>query len=166
MAFAIEKDQNIHLIDELEYGFHSLSWPIERHDDNIIRLEAEGHWSVYDLGIIWFKEENCLHVSCRPQLGFSLEDRDFKDNTEMMMLINNDLLYGHFDCSPFDQTPTYRLGMIIGQNTLQMDLVVDVIERAITLYEEYYPAFHLYKTQNMTAKKALEAAMIAVQGIA
>lgn len=166
MALAIDKQFNTNIIDELEYGFHELSWPIERHDDNIIVLEAEGHWSVYDLGIVWFREDNCLHVSCRPQLGFSLEERAFNDNTEMMMRINNDLLYGHFDCCPDDQTPTYRLGMIVGQQSIGMDMIVDIIERAITLYEEYYPAFHLYKTKQMSPENALKAAMITVDGMA
>lgn len=125
----------IHPVDVIEQLADGHGWLFERGGRDEITASITGSAVEYQLAFSWLEEHETLHLSCAFQVHIAPQRA--AELTRLLALVNEKLLFGHFDC--WQQT-----GQIIYRQTLLLSGGLHPTEAQI-------------KTLLMTALDACEA---------
>ena len=143
------------LLSNQELPFHRMS-PLE------LVTEVDGRWGSYRLQYYWQEEIAVLHFSVIFDLNMEEVDRD--EIHELLALLNERMILGHFEMFPPENCPAFRYSTLLPNDQGQMlELIEDAMEISLDECERCYPAFQYLQSGE---KSALEAASIAVMDTA
>lgn len=137
-------------------------WAYQRMSPYELAAEVDGRWGIYRLQFYWQAEESIFHLSCF--LDIKIPDKSLPQVYELLSLVNERLLVGHFELFSDERLPAYRYSFMLAPGSLfQPDLLEQAIVNALEETDRFYPAF---QTLLAGDKNALEAASIASLDIA
>lgn len=154
-------DSQTHLLNPLEIVedvILSQDWAYQRLSPYEILAEIEGRWGEYRLQFFWQDEVNILHFTCLMDLPVNMNHA--REMYELLALINERLLLGHFEVFPEEGVPAFRYSFIVsGPRAFHNDLLEEAIDLALNECERFFPAFQFVMSGE---KKAREAASVAI----
>lgn len=143
-------------------------WSYQRISAVEIAAEVEARWGIYRLQFYWQEEFDIFHVSCL--MDMRVEEQDSAQFYELLALLNERVLMGHFELFTPERIPAYRHSFIIpaSQNVQGQNPQAELIEHAAALALEetdrFYPAFQLVIAGEKTAKEAASITILDTAG--
>ena len=109
--------------------------------------------------------------SCRALVALSWRSRSARAElswssvAELLALINEKMLIGHFDLWSGDSLPVFRQSILLrGMPGASVEQLEDLVHIAHTECERYYPAFQFVIWGGKTPAEAITAAMLETMG--
>lgn len=156
-------EELINPLDTLECVAASHDWTVDRSGEDEINILIPGSWTDLHLCINWRDDLEGLHLAC----GFDLKVPASRQEevARLIALINEQLLFGHFDLWKNEGTLIFRNGLLL---TGGVEVTEQQCEALITLAlescERFYPAFQFVIWAGQSATAALEACLLETQG--
>jgi hypothetical protein len=144
-------------IDVLEELVGANDWSFSRHSDSELMFEVSGHWSGYQMYVLWQHDLAALFFSC--QLELRVPEAKRSQVFELLAAVNENLWIGHFDLVTEGAAPVYRhtvpLRGAVGASAEQLE---DLIDAAVVECERFYPALQLVVWGGRSTADALTVA--------
>lgn len=150
-------------LDTVEMIAGDHDWAIDRSSDDEINLLVAGTWGDLHLCINWRDDLEGLHLAC----GFDLKvpEPRREEVGRLIAMINEQLLFGHFDLWKQEGTLIFRNGLLLcGGAEVSEAQCEALILLALESCERFYPAFQFVIWAGKTAEAALEASLLETQG--
>ena len=149
-------------LDRMERLAETLSWQLDRTNDNEIIMAVGGGWADLNISLTWRDDLESLQFCCMPELRVPGKRRD--EVLRLVSLINAQLLHGHIDMWT-DGTIVYRNALLLAggaeANDQQCEAMVSI---GVDAVHHYYPAFNFAIWGGLSAEKALECALLETMG--
>lgn len=150
-------------LEAVEGFISTQEWPYIWIDQDELAFEIPGKWGLYKMFFVWKEEIQVVHMSCVLGLKFTPEQK--KSLYELINIINQRLWIGHFELCSNEKSPVFHHSHLISRaSEMGLDKVQVFINLAHAEAEQYYPAFKLVLENGMSAKQAVEAAILDVEG--
>lgn len=163
VAVLAYSDELINPLDTLERVAAGHEWSIDRSGDDEMNILIQGSWSDLHVCINWRDDLEGLHLAC----GFDLKvsSSRFEEVARLIALINEQLLFGHFDLWKSEGTLIFRNGLLLtGGVEVTEQQCEALISLALESCERFYPAFQFVIWAGQSASAALEACLLETQG--
>ncbi len=132
---------------------------IDRSGPRDLALGIEGHWCSYRAFLTWHPDVRALLHACAFELRVPQPRRGAV--AELLMLINERMIVGHFDLWIDDGLVAYRHSLLLrGVSSASVEQLEDLIDIAHDECERFYPALHLVVWGGKSPVEAAEAAML------
>ena len=156
----LERDDNP--VDLIEQVASINDWEFERTDDEIT-MSVAGVWSDYNLSLSWMEDFEALHLACTFDL--KIPETRMSDIVQLIALINEQMLIGHFDLWQQDGTVMFRQALMLngGASPTEKQLRC-LLSTALEANERYYQAFQFVVWAGKSPKQALEAVLFETLG--
>lgn len=149
-------------LDRMEQLAETLSWQLDRTNDNEITMAVGGGWSDLNISLTWRDDLESLHFCCIPELRVPGICRD--EVLRLVCLINAQLLQGHIDMWA-DGTIVYRNALLLAGGAEANDQQCQaMVALGVDAVHSYYPAFNFAIWGGLSAEKALECALLKTMG--
>lgn len=138
-------------------------WPYQRLSVYEMLSEVDGRWGGYRLLFLWQPEINVLHVTCVMDilLNFTFIDEIY----ELLSLINEHLVLGHFEIYADEGLPAFRYSFLIpNPKVIQTEILTEMIDIAVDECERFFPAFQFVSSGEKKAKEAASVAIMDTMG--
>ena len=164
MSLAVMETASVqeHPLDLLEQAVEDNGWPFERSGRDEINLSVAGRWCDYHFNFAWREDLQSLHVSVSFDMRVARERRP--EIGELLMTVNAQLWLGHFDLYPDDGVVLFRHVLIFPDSYVSASQCESLLHLAVEACEHYYPAFQFVLWGGKTAREAMAAALLEVQG--
>jgi hypothetical protein len=137
-------------------------WPYQRLSAYEVLSEVQGRWGSYRLLFLWQVEINVLHIT--GVMDIPLNFTYINEIYELLALINERLVLGHFEMYAEEGLPAFRYSFLIpNPKVLQSEILEEMIDIAVEECERFFPAFQFVMSGD---KKAKEAATVAIMDTA
>ncbi|MGF7161769.1 hypothetical protein FHS85_003410 [Rhodoligotrophos appendicifer] len=156
-------DEQINPLDTMELVAAAHDWSIDRSGDDEINLLVTGSWSDLHLCVNWRDDLEGLHLAC----GFDLKVPEGRreEVARLIALINEQLMFGHFDLWKSEGTLIFRNGLLLcGGVEVTESQCEALIQLALESCERFYPAFQFVIWAGQSAEAAMEASLLETQG--
>jgi hypothetical protein len=145
----------LELIEDIVMG---QNWPYQRLSNYEVLSEVEGRWGGYRMLFLWQDEINVLHFTC--VMDVPINFTYLQELFELLALINERLVLGHFEIYAEEGLPAFRYSFLIpSPKVLQTEMLEEMIDIAVDECERFFPAFQFVISGE---KKAKEAATVAI----
>ena len=142
-------------MDAIEQVVAEKNWLFERLCDEEIAISVTGTWTTYQVSIVWMVEQEALHLVCALDMSVPEPRRDEFRN--LLTMINEQMLMGHFDFWGEDQSLMYRHALMLnGGVEANEALIMALLSKGVDACERYYEAFQYLAWGGKSAKDALE----------
>lgn len=149
-------------IETIEEIMTAQELPFHRMSTSEIVTELDGRWGAYRLQFFWQEEVGALHLSIIFDL--SMVDVEKSEIYELLALLNERMILGHFEVFPQENSPAFRYSYLIAQGqNISLEVMEEVMDVCLDECERCYPAFQYLQSGE---KSAYEAASIAVMDTA
>lgn len=156
-------DAALNPIDLMEQIVSAHGFPSDRQSDDDLAAEVVGRWCDYRVFVSWHDEVRALLFACAFDMRVPGGSR--RRVQELLSMINEKLLVGHFDMWSDDGLPVFRHSMLMrGQRGATAEQLEDLLDIALTECERFYPAFQFVVWGGKTAVEAIEAAVLETVG--
>lgn len=157
------EESSVNPLDLMEQIVASNDWPFDRSSDEDLAIEVTGRWCDYRLLVSWHDEVRAMLFACAYDMRVPGESR--RRVTELLSLINEKMLIGHFDLWSDDGLPVYRHAMLMrGMRGASAEQLEDLLDIALTECERFYPAFQFVIWGGKTPGDAIQAAVLETVG--
>ena len=123
-----------------------------------IVTELQGHWGSYKMQFLWQEEIHVLHLNVLLELPINATP--LGQLHELMMILNERLILGHFEVFPEENMPAFRYSIVaLNTTTISSELIEEIIDIILDECESCFPAF---KSLIEDDKEPSQAALMAV----
>ncbi|WP_342641252.1 YbjN domain-containing protein [Rhodoligotrophos ferricapiens] len=156
-------NEQVNPLDILERVAAAHEWSIDRSGEDEVNLLIQSAWTDLHICINWRDDLEGLHLAC----GFDLRVPPTRQDevAKLIALINEQLLFGHFDLWKNEGTLIFRNGLLLSGG---VEVTESQCEALITLAlescERFYPAFQFVIWAGQSASSAMEACLLETQG--
>ena len=158
-------EREINPVDMIEHVASHNHWEFERSSDDEICLTVDGVWTDYNVSLSWMEDFEALHLVCA--FDFKIPESRIQEMTRLLLLINEQLLIGHFDVWIKEGTVMFRQTLMLNGGAVPTGEQLEcLMVSALEASERYYQAFQFVVWGGHTAEKALEGALFETQGSA
>lgn len=166
MNFAdVRLEREDHPLDVIEMVAHDNEWAFERSGDNEIAIVVAGRWAQYTVSYSWMEDCEALHLACA--FDMKVARARGSEVTKLTVLINEQLLMGHFDFWQRDSVIMFRQSLLLAGGLDPTERQIEVLlSSAVEACETYYSAFQFVVWSGQSARDALEAALFSTIGSA
>ncbi|MFZ1681811.1 MAG: YbjN domain-containing protein [Rhizobiaceae bacterium] len=155
--------RDAHPVDMIERVADANSWAFERTGDDEIAIAVAGQFSDYDVSFSWMEDFEALHLACAFDLTVP-EDRAL-EVMRLLSLINEQMLFGHFDIWEQEGAIMYRQALILAGGVQPTDRQVEVLlASALESCESHFLAFRFVIEHRLSARAALDASLFETHG--
>ena len=138
-------------------------WPFARASEDEVTIVTEGHWADYQLSFTWMSEIEALHLACT--FNLRVPDRRRTELIELVAMINERLLVGHFDYWSNAGLVMFRHALVLTGGIAASDAQCEaLLAAALDACERYYQAFQFVAWAGKSAQAAMEATMFETAG--
>jgi len=150
-------------LDLMEQIVSAHGFASDRPSDVDLAVEVTGKWCDYRVYVSWHEEVRALLFACAFDMRVPGGQR--RRVQELLSMINEKLLVGHFDMWSDDGLPVYRHSMLMrGQRGATAEQLEDLLDIALTECERFYPAFQFVVWGGKSPAEAIEAAVLETVG--
>lgn len=150
-------------LDLMEDLASANEWRIDRSGPQDLALRADGHWCDYRIFLTWHPDVRALLFACACELRVPEHLRGRV--AELVALVNERLVIGHFDLWMADGLVVYRHSLLLrGLSSASVEQLEDLADISIAECERYYPAFQFAIWGGKTPGEAIEAAILDTAG--
>jgi hypothetical protein len=161
----IEDVRGSHPVDVIEHVAHSNDWSFERSSDDEIAITVVGHWTEYSVSFSWIEDFEAVHLACA--FDIKVNKSRTSEVMRLLSLINEQMLFGHFDLWEQEGTIMYRQSLLLsGGAEPNFQQVEVLLGSALEACESYFPAFQFVIWSNMKARNALDSVLLETAGTA
>lgn len=154
---------DIHPIDIVELLAERHDWDFDRIADDQIAMAIEGAWRTYSVTLAWSGYDDTLRLIC----AFDMEPPadTLPSLYEAIERANDKCWSGSFTLWRDQGLMAYRYGLILsGGVSASPEQISEMVRRAVTNAERFFPAFQLVCWGGETPQKALEVALSEAYG--
>ena len=148
----------IHPIDIVETLAEHRDWDFDRIADDQIAMVVEGSWRSYSVTLAWSQYDECLRMIC----SFEMEppkDR-MSEVYHVLNLVNDRCWTGGFSFWEQQKLMVYRYGLVCaGGSTATTEQIDQMMHRAVSACEQFYPAFQMACWGDESAEKCVDIAI-------
>lgn len=155
--------EDLHPIDIVETLAEHHEWDFDRVADDQIAMAIEGSWRTYSLTLAWSGYDETLRLIC----AFDMDPPEARlpQLFEVMERANDKCWSGAFTRWPAQQMMVYRYGLnLSGGSIATATQISDMVARAVTCCERFFPAFQMVCWGDESPAAALEIAMTEAYG--
>ena len=150
-------------LDILEMIISQNEWPYERAGDEEITVAVTGEWCDFHIRFFWLMEENMLQSA--GMLDMRVPDSKRANMLEVMNLVNERLVLGHFSIWTEDNTVMFRsTQMLTGSLQDTIHVCEQITQVILGECNRYYPVFQFVLWAGKSPREALEAALLDTVG--
>lgn len=165
MKVAIEErdDPFANPLDLVEQIASAHDWLFDRSSDHDLAVEVNGHWCDYRMYASWHHDVRALLFAC----AFDMKVPDHKRTgvSDLLRLINEKMLVGHFDLWSDDGLPVFRHAVLMrGIRGASVEQIEDLLDIALSECERFYPAFQFVVWGGKSPPEAVAAAILETVG--
>jgi len=159
----IELARDCHPVDVIEQVAHDNAWSFERTGDDEITIAVAGAWTDYQVSISWMEDFEALHLACA--FDVKVPDQRTLEVTRLLSLINEQMLFGHFDLWEQEGAIMFRQSLLLAGGADPTSQQVEVLlSSALEACECYFPAFQFVVWSGTSAKNALASVLFETSG--
>ena len=152
-----------HPVDVVETFADENEWSFERSAEDEIVILAQGIWTGYSVSFSWVEAFEALHISCA--FDMRIPQKRLAETRRLLGLINEQLLFGHFEIWTEDGSVMFRHGMPLAGGADANDAQIDCMLTAATAScERYYQAFQYVVWGARSATDALDSVLFDTVG--
>ena len=152
-----------HPLDRVEELAEANDWLLDRSGDDEVNMIVAAGWGDLQLSLNWRDDYESLHVACAFDLKVPQARRG--DIGRLLNLINEQLLFGHFDLWRQDGSVMFREGLVLtggaGLTDAQCESLIHV---ALDTCTRYYPAFQFVIWAGKTPEDAIASCLLETVG--
>lgn len=161
----IEYAREAHPVDVIQQVATNNEWSFERDGDDEISISVTGRWSSYHASYSWMEDFEALHLACAFDL--KVPEERLTEVTRLLSLINEQLLFGHFDLWEQEGAIMFRQTLLLSGGAEPTSRQVEVLlSSALEACECYYQAFQYVVWSGTPARQALNNALFETVGTA
>lgn len=159
----MELERGCHPVDLIEDVADTNNWAFERSAEDEISIVAAGKWTDYHVSFSWMEDFEAVHLACA--FDIKVSPQKVAETTRLLSLINEQMLFGHFDIWEQEGTVMYRQALLLSGGADPTIRQVEVLlSSALESCETYFPAFQYVNWSGLSAKEALEAVLLETFG--
>lgn len=153
-----------HPVDVIESVANDNRWHFERTADDEIAISVAGRWADYHVSYSWLEDHEALHLACAFDMTVAAPRRS--EVTRLLSIINEQLLFGHFDLWESEGAVMFRHSLILPGGLEPTALQVErLLSASLESCEAYFQAFY-FVIQGSRAEEAMSAAIFETFGTA
>lgn len=163
MAYESFESDDVHPIDIAETIASYQEWDFDRIGQDQIAMAVEGQWRTYSVTLALCSFDQTLRIICT----FDLQPPSDKlpNLYEMLNLINDKCWTGALSYWSDQKLIVYRYGLILSEEQATTpEQIQTMINTAIFVSEQYYPALQLAIWGDKTPEEALGVAISQAYG--
>ncbi|MBC6497003.1 MAG: YbjN domain-containing protein [Alphaproteobacteria bacterium GM7ARS4] len=143
---------------------HHHGWFCQREDDSALVLQCQKEHGIYGLYLLWRAECHTLQFSCVPDIKVPMRAQDAIER--LICLLNNHLWMGHMGIDRDSGVISYRHTALFSLQDMDGSHhhAEKMIESALAHCERFYPSLQMVIWGGLDPRKALESALLDVQG--
>ncbi len=150
-------------LDTLESVASAHDWMFDRLSQDELAVELSGRWCDFRLQFSWRDEIHALLFTCAFDLRVPPPKR--RDITDLLALMNERMIVGHFDLWSEEGLPMYRhTSLMRGIRRASVEQLEDLVDIAVEECERYYPAFQFVIWGGKSAADAIATSLLDTQG--
>ena len=155
----------IHPIDIVETLAQHHEWDFDRVADDQIAMAIEGAWRTYSITLAWSAYDETLRLICTFEMDPPAEK--LAGLFEVLNDANDKCWAGAFTLWRAQKLMVYRYGLVLtGGETAGPAQINQLVHRAVSNCERFYPAFQLVCWGDESPEKAMRVAMDEAYGTA
>jgi len=159
----IELVRSSHPVDLIEDVADTNDWSFERSGDDEIAIIVAGSWTEYNISFSWMEDFEAVHLACAFDVKVTAASSE--EVTRLLSLINEQMLFGHFDLWEQEGTIMYRQSLLLSGGAEPTSQQIEMLlSSALDACETYFPAFQFVNWSGMKARKALDAVLLETHG--
>jgi hypothetical protein len=161
----LEYSREAHPVDVIEQVANNNDWAFERSGEDEISITVAGIWSDYQVSFSWMEDFEALHLACAFDL--KLQDSRIVEIVRLLSLINEQMLFGHFDLWEQEGAIVFRQSLLLAGGAEPTSAQVEVLlSSALEACECYYQAFQFVTWSGTPAREALSSVLFETHGTA
>jgi hypothetical protein len=150
-------------LDVIEHLATRREWFIDRPADDEVNLIVSGDWSDLHVSLNWNEALEALLIACSFDLKVPPARR--AEVTRLVTMINEQLVFGHFDLWASEGTILYRNGLLLTGGASASDAQCQaLIDMAIDSCGRYFPGLQFVIWAGKTAEEAMQSCLIETVG--
>lgn len=155
--------RNTHPVDVIERIAHGHGWSFERVVQDEISACVAGNWVDYHVSFSWMEEHEALHMACA--FNLTVHPSRMAELVQLLALINEKLLFGHFDYWQHAGAVMYRQALPLNGGLHPTDEQVKMLlMTALDACEAHYTACQSVVLAGLSSQEALRHAMFETLG--
>ncbi len=156
-------DETANPLDLFEAIARRRRWTMKRGGDDEINLLVAGSWGDLHMCLSWREDIEGLHLACGFSAKAPVQRRE--ETARLICLINEQLLFGHFDLRRHDGTLMFRNGLLLCGGAEVTELQCEsLMELAVETCERFHPCFQFVIRAGKSSEEALEASLLETRG--
>lgn len=150
-------------LDILEEFASAHDWRFDRSGECELISEVKGRWCDYVMCFFWQSDISAVLFSCHVDQKIPWTKR--RDVHELLAAVNETLWLGHFDVSTEEGLPMYRHTILLrGAPGITVEQLEDMVDTAMTEWEQFYPAMQLVLWGGRSVDDALKSTVMETVG--
>ncbi|MCB2076132.1 MAG: YbjN domain-containing protein [Novosphingobium sp.] len=161
----LDEPREAHPVDVIEQVALHHDWAFDRSADDELSVSVAGNWTDYHVSFSWMEDFEALHVAC----AFDLKVPDSRalEVMRLLSIINEQLLFGHFDLWQREGAIMFRHTLILPGGLEPSALQVQtMLSSALESCEAYYQCFQFVVWAGQPAEEAMRNVMFETFGTA
>ncbi|MEM1039137.1 MAG: YbjN domain-containing protein [Pseudomonadota bacterium] len=156
-------ERGSHPVDAIEYFADINKWVFERPAEDEISILVKGIWTDYNVSFSWMEDFEALHIACA--FDMKVPDARLVEIMRLLSLVNEQMLFGHFDLWVQDGSVMFRHAMPLSGGAEPNEAQIEcLLESALTSCERYYQAFQFVVWTDKPASVALDSVLFDTVG--
>ena len=153
----------INPLDQIEEVATAQDWAFERADEHELDLVVVGQWGEYPVSLSWRSEVAMLHIAV--ELDTKVPARRRPAFQELIGLVNERMMLGHFDLWSDENLLVFRYGLLLsGCRGATQGQCEGILQMAVGACDQFYPGFQYLIWADRTPQDALAAVMFETVG--
>ncbi|MFP1632328.1 YbjN domain-containing protein [Zhengella sp. ZM62] len=144
-----------HPVDVIEQVALHYDWAFERSADDELSVSVAGSWTDYHVSFSWMEDFEALHTACAFDL--KVPEKRAYEVMRLLSLINEQLLFGHFDLWQREGAIMFRHTLILPGGLEPTALQIQtMLNSALESCEAYFQCFQFVIWAGQTAEQAMQ----------
>ena len=150
-------------LDTLEKIISLKQWSYSRENEDELIIDINSKISSYRLYIAWSGEIGAISITITFDLKVPLSDK--QKIYELLALINENLLIGHFDITSISGIPAYRNTYLIKEKSIEnIKILEDLVDIGIIECEKFYHSFQMVICDQSSPSTAVSTCLFETHG--
>lgn len=150
-------------VDAVEEVANGCNWSFDRQCEDELAVLAHGIWTNYTISFSWMADFEALHVVSA--FDMRVPKKRLAETIRLLSLINEQMLFGHFDLWEQDGSVMFRHAMPLSGGAEPTPQQVECLrDAALTSCERYYQAFQYVVWAGKDARSALDGVLFDTVG--
>ena len=155
--------RDVNPVDMIEQVADFNKWSFERSTEDEIAILVQGIWTDYSVSFSWLQDFDALHIASA--FDMRVPDKRRIETMRLLALVNEQMLFGHFDLWVDDGSVMFRHAMPLSGGAEANDQQIEcLMQNALTSCERYYQAFQFVVWAGKSAADALDSVLFDTVG--